>query len=705
MNVEKSQLNVVIALFMVTLLGPLAAQVAAQPAPLPQRTEAYSWTSGRHFGTGDAFGDGVQAAELAVQDVISVPGSPWIQLTFDHTRLGSQSYIELKSLLDGATQRLDAAGLAQWNHRSAYFNGDAVEISLFVGPQDQAVTISISEVVVGEWASLSTKSICGSDNRVASNEPRVARIDPIGCTGWIASNGKLLTAGHCLASSGNTTLSFNVPPSLSNGTVQFPGPEDQYSINQGSFQYTNGGVGNDWGIFSVSDNSQTGLQPIEAQGAFDVRQDLGPSNIRITGFGVDSGTANQTNQTHVGPNAGSSGTTMRYATDTQGGNSGSPVIDEATGESVGIHTHGGCTSSGGNNSGTSFFHSNLWATLDAGGGGGGPTIDCPAGSIDFDTFALTSYSNQNVSNDTTVEDDGDILLLEGNTWVRSTQTFNITADTVIDFEFASGSQGEIHAIGFDNNDTLNDAPRHFQFWGTQNWTGTGKIDLTPKYSGGGDFQSYSVPVGQSYTGNMWLVFTNDKDSGTLNNESRFACVRVHEPSSSCDVNESFESGAGGWTTSGTCSTGTFTTGSPDGVSNGGVTTQVSGAQSGSSALFTQPNTGGAGTDDVDGGECVATSPVYNVTAASDVSAWYFHGQRDAGDDPSGDWFFLEVSINGGAWQTLANFGDVTSNAAWTEATTTASAGQTVQFRIRASDGPSAGDLVEAGIDNVTICAQ
>ena len=702
MKVEKSHRSVAVALFFVVVLGPLAAQVAAQPAELPHRTEPYDWSSGRHFGTGDVLGDGAKAAELAFQDVISMPGSPWIQLKFDRTRLGNKSYLEITSLLDGATQRLDAKGLRQWHHQSAYFNGDAVEVRLFVGPQDYAVSVGVSEVVVGEWATPDNKSICGVDDRIASNEGRVARIDPIGCTGWIASNGKLLTAGHCLGGSGNTTLSFNPPASLSNGTVQFPGPEDQYSIDQSSFQFTNGGVSNDWGIFSVFNNSQTGLQPIQAEGSFNVRQDLGPSNIRITGFGVDSGSTNQTNQTHVGPNTGSSGTTMRYATDTTGGNSGSPVVDEATGESVGIHTHGGCAS--GNNSGTSFFNANLWAALDI-GGGGGPTVDCPAGSIDFDTLALTSYSNQNATNSTTVEDDGDILLLEGNTWVRSTQTFNITANTVIDFEFASGSQGEIHAIGFDNNDTLNDNPRHFQFWGTQNWTGTGKIDLTPKYSGGGDFQSYSVPVGQSYTGNMFLVFTNDKDSGTLNNESRFACVQVREVGSSCDVNESFESGLGGWITSGNCATGTFTTGSPDLVTNGGVTTQLSGAQSGSSALFTQPNTGGAGVNDVDGGECVATSPVYNVTANSDVSAWYYHGQRDAGDDPAGDWFFLEVSINGGAWQTLVNFGDVTSNAAWTEATTTASSGQTVQLRIRTADGSAAGDLVEAGLDNVTICGQ
>ncbi len=689
-------------LLVLAMLVLLAAPAFAQTSELPRRVEHYDWTSGRHDGTADRSSDGVGPALLADRDIIAIAGAPWIQLRFGHTNLASGSYIEITSVLDGATQRLDAKGLAQWNHQSAYFNGDAVEVHLFVGGQDRGVQVDVSAVVVGEWG-VADRSICGVDNRIASTEPRVARIDPIGCTGWNVSNGKYLTAGHCLAGgSSNQTLSFNPPASLPDGTVQFPGPQDQYSIDQSSFDFANGGVGNDWGVFEVFNNTQTGLSPFQAQGSFDVRQDFNPANIRITGFGVDSGTTNQTNQTHVGPNTGSSGTTMRYAADTTGGNSGSPVIDEATGEAVGIHTHGGCAS--GNNSGTSFFNNALWTSLDAGGGGGGPTIDCPAGSIDFDNLPLTSYSNQNATNSTAVEDDGDILLLTGNTWVRSTQSFNVTSSTVLEFSFASSSQGEIHAIGFDENDTLNDAPRHFQFWGTQNWTGTGQIDLNPTYSGGGAFQSYSVPVGQSYTGSMRLVFTNDKDAGTLNNQSRFACVRLVDQGSSCDVTESFEGGTGGWTTSGTCTTGTFVSGTPDAVTNSGVTTQVGGAQSGSNALYTQPNGGGAGTNDVDGGECVTTSPTYTASSNADLSIWYFHGQRDAGDDASGDYFVLEQSINGGAWQSMVSIGDVTSNAAWTEATTSVTSGSTVQLRVRVSDGAGPGDLIEAGVDNLSICS-
>lgn len=36
----------------------------------------------------------------------------------------------------------------------------------------------------------------------------------------------------------------------------------------------------------------------------------------------------------------------------QGGNSGSPVVHEETGEAIGVHTHGGCSATGGSNKGT-----------------------------------------------------------------------------------------------------------------------------------------------------------------------------------------------------------------------------------------------------------------------------------------------------------------------------------------------------------------
>ena len=340
----------------------------AQTAPLQYYIQSYQFESEFYNGDGTINANPV---EIPI-GVIELHNIPWMQLHFSDVNLGNESYIIISSIYDDKWQKLDAVSMKQWNNYSAFFNGSAVEIKLFLAQTDRQVFIKIDEIVVGElYQGDPSESQCGpTDDRIASNQPATARLLSIGCTAWIIPNGKFATAGHCLDGSGATVVEFNVPLSLPNGTLQHPGPEDQYSVNVSTKIFTNGGVGNDWGVFEVFPNSITGLMPKQAQNAYwPLVQDLGPDSIRITGYGVDDGTANQTQQTHVGPNAGSSGTTMRYVTDTEGGNSGSPVIDALTNSAVGVHTHGGCSTSGGNNNGTSTFHAQFWAAVDQGAGG------------------------------------------------------------------------------------------------------------------------------------------------------------------------------------------------------------------------------------------------------------------------------------------------------------------------------------------------
>ncbi len=177
---------------------------------------------------------------------------------------------------------------------------------------------------------------------------------------------------------------------------------------------------------------------------------------------------------------------------------------------------------------------------------------------------------------------------------------------------------------------------------------------------------------------------------------------------SCTYDEGFESGMAGWTNgASTCTTGAYVQGDP---TNPGGGQQIVGSHTGSGSLFTAVNTG-AGTADVDGGNCVLDSPALAspAAAASTLSVWYWHGQRDNADDPNGgapngDFFILEVSTDGGAnWTTMASNGDAPQAAAWTEATAAIPAGSDVRVRVQCSDGSSAGDLVECGIDDVSIC--
>ena len=146
-------------------------------------------------------------------------------------------------------------------------------------------------------------------------------------------------------------------------------------------------------------------------------------------------------------------------------------------------------------------------------------------------------------------------------------------------------------------------------------------------------------------------------------------------------------------------------GAPDGVVNNGVRTQVAGDHTTGSgnALFTQPNTLGAGTDDVDGGMCEALSPVIATSGPVDVSLFFFHGQRDSGDDPAGDFFSLDLLDGTTVLESLVSTGDVRSSAEWTRVTTSVPNAANLQIRLRVADGAGPGDLVEAGVDDVLIC--
>ena len=150
-----------------------------------------------------------------------------------------------------------------------------------------------------------------------------------------------------------------------------------------------------------------------------------------------------------------------------------------------------------------------------------PDGDCPD-CIDFLQLQTVSYSNQDEASNFQVKDGGAAIVLTDNTWRRSTSTFAITASTVLEFDFESTSQGEIHGIGFDENNSIS-SDRIFQLYGTQTW-GIGDF---ANYAGG--VRRFSIPVGQHYTGSaMFLILVNDNDGGSGNN-GRYSSVRLYEP--------------------------------------------------------------------------------------------------------------------------------------------------------------------------------
>ena len=123
----------------------------------------------------------------------------------------------------------------------------------------------------------------------------------------------------------------------------------------------------------------------------------------------------------------------------------------------------------------------------------------------------SSFSNQDGAG--SLSPSGCTLGLDGNRWQATSERFTITRSSVLRFSFSSSQQGEIHGIGFDEDDTISPG-RIFQVFGTQNWG----VTSAGTYTGTGGTQTFEIPVGEFYTGqNMRLVIVNDDDAASSAN--------------------------------------------------------------------------------------------------------------------------------------------------------------------------------------------
>ena len=353
--------------------------------------EEYDMYSGLHSGVGDEY-------YLAYDDVVYVPEAYWLRLCFADCNLGQSSYVKMISAKDGATQHLNAESMATYRNSSAFFNGDEVQIELYVSPEDSDVFFQMEGIGVGRPDDSGgigvggVTSLCGSDNRTSVIDPAVGRLwwagaggcDSAACTAFITMKGVLLGCKHCYIPSCDF-IEFNVPSSLSNGVAQHPAPSEQYVVSIAALGDGDDEDCQDYALIWATANSETGLTPLERQRAFCRLYNYEPTSVRITGYGADetpSGTGgppicgNSDNftlqsdwgsltdsDTHADPTSGRIGTVLKYVVDTSGGSSGSPVKMVSGGPgnvAIGIHTQGGCDRAeyGYRNAGTGF--NNTW---------------------------------------------------------------------------------------------------------------------------------------------------------------------------------------------------------------------------------------------------------------------------------------------------------------------------------------------------------
>ena len=375
-----------IAVLIMSLYLPAGSY--AQPEVAPRYLASYALDSGIHNGSGTE-------VVLVFHETIEISGVPWMRLHFSDYNLGNRSYITLTSQKDGSQQILDAEKLEQWQKSSALFNGDAVDIELYLDPEDSDIYVLMEYVTAGIWMEDMpiSKSLCdGDDDRVASSDSRIGRLLAGGCTGFLISNGAVLTAGHCtdfdpdkdgpLLPDGvldlNGVIEFNIPASHPDGTVNMALADDQYAIDTGNVTWnydgSGQGLGKDWSVFAIFPNTNNDDRAHITRGFIRMTRESPAvgNTIRITGCGADDdppgstgdrNAQNKTEQTDTGAYQGesSSGSNFwqRHRADTRGASSGSPILWNYYNIAIGIHTNGGCDGTSNENSGTSFEHDPL----------------------------------------------------------------------------------------------------------------------------------------------------------------------------------------------------------------------------------------------------------------------------------------------------------------------------------------------------------
>lgn len=173
---------------------------------------------------------------------------------------------------------------------------------------------------------------------------------------------------------------------------------------------------------------------------------------------------------------------------------------------------GGTLASGGS------FGSSETTNFCVGSGGG---TSCP--EIDFNSYTINAYGNGQDGGTSAVQDAGATLFIQNNAWKSISYAYTVTANTVIEFDFRSTIQGEIHGIGFDSDNAIS-SNRTFKVHGTQNW-GLTNYD---NYSGTA-WTTYQIPVGSFYTGSFdRLFFVGDHDGGASNGNAYFRNVKIYE---------------------------------------------------------------------------------------------------------------------------------------------------------------------------------
>lgn len=151
----------------------------------------------------------------------------------------------------------------------------------------------------------------------------------------------------------------------------------------------------------------------------------------------------------------------------------------------------------------------------------------PPSALVFSDSDFSSYDiYQDMDMNQTVSPDGLVVSLNDNTWRKVNFSYSVTEDTVLMFDFSSSQEGEFHGIGFDTDNIFGNGETLFKLYGIQN---DGRIEnALDYYSSDGATETFVVPVGQFFTGDVnYLTFMNDDDFGS-GAQSTFSNIKIFD---------------------------------------------------------------------------------------------------------------------------------------------------------------------------------
>lgn len=339
----------------VAVTGLLSVNAAFAKAPLNASLSPVTLDSG-------AMNNAQAAPQVVWEDVVTFGDAAWCWVELSDVTLPAGSFVRFTGLLDNETQTLDAAQLADWNFRSARFNGASVKVELIAGPNTTSNRVKVSQAMVSNQIidDGSPRAICGgTDDRIPSANGAVGRwIANTGlCTGWMMELNAggpdrcFSTAGHCAQGFTSGSMEFNVPNSLANCNTVAPPVADQFPILAPSVVFQNTGPGADWAVYRCGTNN-LGQTAFQRYGVAIPLATTGITNgtaVRHIGYGADggnscncagsNGTTNATRQQSDGVLSGVTTNDIQHNCDICGGDSGGVVIRISDGFAVGNTTH------------------------------------------------------------------------------------------------------------------------------------------------------------------------------------------------------------------------------------------------------------------------------------------------------------------------------------------------------------------------------